>query len=256
MPKFTIYPRTLRRVLIRHRLLRALLIIFAVWNLIELHLILRRISRTEPAYREQPRRQERIYIASINWNSEPILRSHLSQAIVELAWKLGPNNVYISVYESGSYDNTKGALLELDAELERLRIPRNITLSPVTHEDEIAAPPGNEGWIVTPKGKTELRRIPYLSRTRNLSLAPLHELARQGITFDKILFINDVVFNVGRSCSRCFSQLLIDDAPLTVRGRIRTLGDQRWRLCRCMLVRFLQATQLLRHFCPPRRQRS
>lgn len=197
MTKLTSYSRTLRRVLIRRRFIRALLIIFVVWNLIELHLILRRISKTELIYREQPRRQERIYIASINWNSEPILRSHLSQAIVELAWKLGPDNVFISVYESGSYDNTKGALLELDAELERRRIPRSITLSPVTHEDEIAAPPGDEGWIVTPKGKTELRRIPYLSRIRDLSLEPLHELARQGITFDKILFINDVVFTVG-----------------------------------------------------------
>lgn len=197
MTKLTTYKRTLRRVLVRHRIIRTLLLIFIAWNLIELHLILRRISEKEVIYREQPRRQERIYIASINWNNELILRSHLSQAILELAWKLGPDNVYISIYESGSYDNTKGALLDLEVELERLRIPRNITLSPVTHEDEIAAPPGDEGWIVTPQGKTELRRIPYLSRIRNLSLEPLHDLARQGITFDKILFINDVVFTVG-----------------------------------------------------------
>lgn len=197
MTKLTTYKRTLRRVLVRHRIIRTLVLIFIAWNLIELHLILRRISEKEVIYREQPRRQERIYIASINWNNELILRSHLSQAILELAWKLGPDNVYISIYESGSYDNTKGALLDLEVELERLRIPRNITLSPVTHEDEIAAPPGDEGWIVTPQGKTELRRIPYLSRIRNLSLEPLHDLARQGITFDKILFINDVVFTVG-----------------------------------------------------------
>lgn len=197
MTKLTTYKRTLRRVLVRHRIIRTLLLIFIAWNLIELHLILRRISEKEVIYREQPRRQERIYIASINWNNELILRSHLSQAILELAWKLGPDNVYISIYESGSYDNTKGALLDLEVELERLRIPRNITLSPVTHEDEIAAPAGDEGWIVTPQGKTELRRIPYLSRIRNLSLEPLHDLARQGITFDKILFINDVVFTVG-----------------------------------------------------------
>lgn len=197
MTKLTTYKRTLRRVLVRHRIIRTLVLIFIAWNLIELHLILRRISEKEVIYREQPRRQERIYIASINWNNELILRSHLSQAILELAWKLGPDNVYISIYESGSYDNTKGALLDLEVELERLRIPRNITLSPVTHEDEIAAPAGDEGWIVTPQGKTELRRIPYLSRIRNLSLEPLHDLARQGITFDKILFINDVVFTVG-----------------------------------------------------------
>lgn len=194
----TSYPRTLRRALVRNRIVRALLVLFIAWNLVELHLVLRRVSETDIIYREQPRRQERIYIAMVNWNNEYILRSHLSQAIIELAWKLGPENIYISIYESGSYDNTKGALVELDVELDRLHVPRNITLSPITHADEIAAPPEGEGWVVTPRGKKELRRIPYLSRVRNYSLEPLHELAKQGIHFDKILFLNDVVFTVGR----------------------------------------------------------
>ncbi|KAJ5688985.1 hypothetical protein N7462_003377 [Penicillium macrosclerotiorum] len=192
--KLPYYQRTLRRVIARNRLVRSLLIFFIVWNLLELHLILRRISETDIIYREKPRRRERIYIASVNWNNEIILRSHWSRALVELSSKLGPENIFISIYESGSYDNTKGALMELDLELDRLRVPHNITLSPITHEDEIARPPGDDGWIVTPRGTTELRRIPYLSRIRNLSLEPLKELAKQGITFDKILFLNDVVF--------------------------------------------------------------
>lgn len=188
--------RTVRRSIVRNRLLRIFLIVFFACNLIELHLILRRISEVEIIYRDQPRREERIYIASVNWNNEIILRSHWSQALLELAWKLGPENVYISIYESGSYDNTKGALMELDMELERLQVPHTITLSPITHEDEMAATPG-EGWVKTPKGDIVLRRIPYLSRTRNMSLKPLEDLAKQGITFDKILFLNDVVFTVG-----------------------------------------------------------
>ncbi|KAJ5626744.1 hypothetical protein N7528_004171 [Penicillium herquei] len=194
--------RTIRRALARSRILRTLLLIFIAWNLIEVHLILSRISEAdqETIYRDQPRRKERIYIASVNWNSEIILRSHWSQALLELAWKLGPENVYISIYESGSYDNTKGALMELDAELERLGIPRTIVLSPITHEDELAATPG-EGWVESPRGDMALRRIPYLSRTRNLSLRPLEELAKHGYTFDKILFLNDVVFTVGFSKS-------------------------------------------------------
>ncbi|KAJ5716448.1 hypothetical protein N7493_008359 [Penicillium malachiteum] len=187
--------RTIRRALARSRILRTLLLIFIAWNLIEVHLILSRISEAdqETIYRDQPRRKERIYIASVNWNSEIILRSHWSQALLELAWKLGPENVYISIYESGSYDNTKEALMELDSELERLGIPRTIVLSPITHEDELAATPG-EGWVESPLGDMALRRIPYLSRTRNLSLRPLEELAKHGYTFDKILFLNDVVF--------------------------------------------------------------
>lgn len=145
---------------------------------------------------DKPSKRERIYIASVNWNNELVLRSHWNEALLQLVSKLGSENVFVSVYESGSYDNTKGALSELDGKLDRLGVPRNITLSPVTHADEIAAPARGDGWIRTPDGKTQLRRIPYLARIRNLSLLPLQDLARKGITFDKILFLNDVVFTV------------------------------------------------------------
>ncbi|CAG8089530.1 unnamed protein product [Penicillium nalgiovense] len=183
-----------RRVL-RYRIARALVIILAIWNLAEIHLIQHRIYEAEyTALRHRPQKQERVYIASINWNNELILRSHWSKALTQLILKLGRENVFISIYESGSYDNTKDALRELDWELERMRVPRNITLSPVTHEDELAAPAEGEGWIRTPDGGKQLRRVPYLARIRNLSLLPLQDLARQGITFDKILFLNDIVF--------------------------------------------------------------
>lgn len=146
--------------------------------------------------RDKPSKREHIYIASVNWNNELVLRSHWNEALLQLVSELGSENVFVSIYESGSYDNTKGALSELDRELDRLGVPRNITLSPVTHEDEIAAPARGEGWIRTSNGKTQLRRIPYLARMRNLSLLPLQDLTRKGITFDKILFLNDVVFTV------------------------------------------------------------
>ncbi|KAG0156047.1 hypothetical protein PDIDSM_3223 [Penicillium digitatum] len=110
------------------------------------------------------------------------------------SWSFIRKMFFISMYESGSYDNTKDALRELDWKLERMRVPRNITISPVTHEDEMATPVREDGWIRTPNGKKRPRRVPYLARIRNLSLLPLQDLARQGITFDKILFLNDVVF--------------------------------------------------------------
>lgn len=188
------YSRTIRRAVIRNRIIRTILIVFFTFNLIELHFILRRVAEADNTHKSKLRQTERIYIASVNWNNEAVLRSHWNRALIELAWELGPENVFVSIYESGSYDNTKGALMELDAQLERLRVPHSVTLSPVTHEDEMNSTPG-DGWIDTPRGKLP-RRIPYLSRCRNLSLKPLEDLARQGIYFDKILFLNDVVFTV------------------------------------------------------------
>jgi hypothetical protein len=201
MTLLTTHRRPLTRRAFRTRLTRALIIIFIIWNLTELYLIQHEINIPQPTsarrnHHHNPKQKERIYIASVNWNNEAILRSHWSRALLDLSTKLGPENIFISIYESGSYDNTKGALRELDWELERLRVPRNITLSPVTHDDEIAAPARGEGWIKTADGARQLRRIPYLARVRNLGLLPLYDLYRQGIVFDKVLFLNDVVFTV------------------------------------------------------------
>jgi hypothetical protein len=187
-------PRILRRRSIR-QLLLLVCVLFTVFDVCQ---VLRcragLVAETLPA----PRRSERVYIASIHWNNEQILRSHWNDAVVHLAKTLGRDNVFITVYESGSWDDSKVVLRDLDATLEANRIRRNITLSDVTHKDEmsIAKEHRNTGWIDTPRGRKELRRIPYLSRLRNWTLQPLLELARQGEKFDKVLFLNDVVFSV------------------------------------------------------------
>ncbi len=141
-------------------------------------------------------RSEKIFIASTHWNNEVILRSHWNAAVLKLANHLGPENIYVSIYESGSWDDSKGALRLLDRELEVMGVQKTIVLDDATHVDDLAKPPASTGWIDTPRGKKELRRIPYLARLRNLSLKPLADLALNGVTFDKVLFLNDVVFTV------------------------------------------------------------
>lgn len=140
--------------------------------------------------------QQRIFIASTHWNNEAVIRSHWNAAILDLVHEIGINNVYLSVYESGSWDDSKGALRELDLALDELGVLRTVVLDQTTHVDEIEKPPAASGWIDTPRGKKELRRIPYLSRLRNVSLKPLYKLEKVAVKFDKILFLNDVVFEV------------------------------------------------------------
>jgi hypothetical protein len=107
--------------------------------------------------------------------------------------ELGIENVYVSIYESGSFDDTKDALRELDEALGALQVKKSIVLSDVSHADELAQPT-ETGWIKTPNGETALRRIPFLSSIRNRVLEPLEALTAQGEHFDTILFLNDVVF--------------------------------------------------------------
>lgn len=188
--------------------LKRLLLVFFIWTVIDAHLIYYRIAHAE---REAQARTvliepTRIFIASLHWNNEKILRSDWNRGVLELVRAFGAANVFVSVYESGSWDDSKGALRELDADLEKAGVARKIVLEDETHKDLIDGVPGQEGWITVPDGRTMPRRIPYLSRLRNLSLQPLVELAENGTTFDQVLFLGDVVFSV-RSFALIFSRL-------------------------------------------------
>jgi len=149
-----------------------------------------------------PTKGDKVFIASIHWNNEEILRSHWVPAILELVHNLGERNVYVSVQESGSWDDSKGILRELDLALEKAGVRRRIVLDDTTHADEIGKEPAASGWIQTPRGARELRRVPYLARLRNLVLGPLEELAKAGERFDRVLFVNDVVFTV---CTKLYA---------------------------------------------------
>lgn len=116
--------------------------------------------------------------------------------------------------ESGSLDDTKGALLDLKNELEMLGVAHHIELGITREEQETMLrdlPPENErsGWIFTGRkivnhplvGRVEVgkdgwekRRIPYLAAQRNKVMEPFY--ADGAPRFDKILWINDVVFTV------------------------------------------------------------
>jgi hypothetical protein len=142
-----------------------------------------------------PPNSKRIYIAAQHWNSARLLRSHWNKALLALVQELGIENVFVSIYESGSFDDTKDALWELDAALDNLHVERDIRLSYVSHADEVTRQPAEHGWIRTPAGTTQLRRIPFLTTIRNVLFEPLEARAAQGDHFDTVLFLNDVVFS-------------------------------------------------------------
>lgn len=198
-PKFAARrrPRILRMLLARSTL-QKLALLFLIWTIIEAHISYYRIARAERDAQLQtvPQTPTRVYIASLHWNNEKILRSEWNRGVVDLVKTFGPENVFVSVYESGSWDDSKGALRELDQELQKTGVGKQIILDKETHEDMIRGPPNEEGWITIPDGKRMPRRIPYLSKLRNLSLQPLLELAANGTMFDYVLFLGDVVFTV------------------------------------------------------------
>ena len=178
----------------RTRVFRASLLLLTLFCIVDILSLISTRQHQNLSVKAPNVRGQKVFIASIHWNNEPILRSNWSTAVLELVDYFGPENVYISIYESGSWDNSKEVLRVLDNDLETKGVQRTVKLSETTHADELKQPPA-DGWIQTPRGKKELRRIPYLSKLRNLALEPLNNLGDR-MKFDKVLFLNDVVFTV------------------------------------------------------------
>ncbi|KAF2758913.1 putative polysaccharide export protein [Pseudovirgaria hyperparasitica] len=181
----------------RARLIRGILLIFFLWtffDLIRVHRNLVRHHEEVPHTLATP--NSKVFLTSIHWNNEKVLREYWNNAVVNLTEAIGVDNVYISIYESGSWDDSKGALRDLETRLDDLGARHTIVMNATTHKDENRQKPGSSGWIKDSSGKQRLRRIPYLSEQRNRALQPLYDLAEEtGEQFDLVIHMNDVVFS-------------------------------------------------------------
>jgi hypothetical protein len=142
-----------------------------------------------------PRWRENVLIA-LNLHNTGHLVSFLQQELLRLAHVLAqarpegekpsasnvdPSNVYISIYESGSGDNTGEQLRNFAHELQIHNIPHTIVTG-------------------GPIGRDEHHRINGYARIRNAALAPMYDAIRQhrasggsdGWLVDRVIFINDV----------------------------------------------------------------
>lgn len=199
---FPFFSRSFRRRYLRPRPLFLVVTLFILFDTLIISTTIPAPVRVSPeSYSLLP--SKKIYIASINRNSEYMLRMFWNAALLNLVQHLGPSNVYVSIVESGSQEDTKGALMDLKGELDKLGARSTISLGIDVWEQaaELQNFPGEDGdrsgWIFTGRGKSgwEVRRIPYLANLRNKAMEPLLGMS-PGEKFDKVLWINDVVFTV------------------------------------------------------------
>ena len=145
----------------------------------------------------------RVFIAAMLANCAPLLSQHWIPSLLRLVDLVGTENVFVSIVENGSVDETRLLLGGLERNLTDRGVGNTFRYEEdfrdgVTFQKEglLTRLLGKEGtrdnWILTDKGWFP-RRISYLAALRNMVIQPLHESTRQ---FDKILFINDVIFSV------------------------------------------------------------
>ncbi|KAF9231768.1 glycosyltransferase family 69 protein [Melanogaster broomeanus] len=121
-----------------------------------------------------PEKEHKYFFAINLWNSFEIIPD-LFATLFRVSAILGYHNVYVSIYENGSTDQTKALLRIFDA------LTKSV------------------GLRVTIRTSTRTRgafnhRIEYLAEVRNQAFNPLHELRdSHNEYFDSIIFMNDIL---------------------------------------------------------------
>ena len=145
----------------------------------------------------------RVFIAAMLANCAPLLSNHWIPSLLSLIDKLGPENVFVSILENGSVDETKRLLLELQGNLTKNHVSYSFRFEE-DFRDGVSFQRGGflerllgkegtgDNWIKTETGWFP-RRISYLAELRNMVLDPLKDASEH---YDKVLFINDVIFSV------------------------------------------------------------
>ena len=182
-----------------------------------------------------------VYVASSQWNSGKLLEEHWVPSLLQLISDLGAANVsvFVSIYENGSWDSTKSVLQQLKQTLENSGVQHSVNIDDTSHEQIIARNASSSGWLNTLYGK-EMRRIPYLASVRNEALKPLSTLTESGAKFDRILYINDVVFSVSFLDQWHRARRELIESSNIVDRCIDSAQYSQGRLCRSVRSRFPQ----------------
>lgn len=126
---------------------------------------------------------EKVFIAaSIFDPSGELARGDWGEDILDLVDLLGHNNVYLSVYQNDAGPEAELAMNQLDSQVtcnHTFMYEEHLNLQEVPH-------------VTMMDGTERVKRIAYLAEVRNRALRPLESA---DIKFDKLLYLNDVVFN-------------------------------------------------------------
>lgn len=130
---------------------------------------------------------EKIFIAAAVYDHQgELLRGEWGAQLLELIDMLGPDNVFLSIYENGADDQAQLALREFSE-----AVPCNHS---IVHEHlDLALLP----HVITPSGASRLKRIAFLAEVRNRALRPLDDPQSSAYStrFDKLLYLNDIFFD-------------------------------------------------------------
>ena len=127
---------------------------------------------------------EKIFISASLYDPDgKLVNGAWGDAVLGLLDLLGHHNVFLSIYENDGDNDSQTALREFEDHVQsqrRLKYEKHLSLKGLSK-------------VILPDKSERVKRIAYLAETRNRALAPLDEVENQ--IYDKILFLNDVIFD-------------------------------------------------------------
>ncbi|EEH22537.1 hypothetical protein PABG_04748 [Paracoccidioides brasiliensis Pb03] len=129
-------------------------------------------------------RNEKVFVAASLYDRDgELARGRWGENVLQLIRLLGNDNVFLSIYENDSGPEGETALNELEG---RVECKKSIVYE--EHMDRTSLP-----HIRLVDGSERIKRVAYLAEVRNRALLPLNDPANG--RFDKLLYLNDIVFD-------------------------------------------------------------
>ncbi|KAJ5297760.1 hypothetical protein N7508_008009 [Penicillium antarcticum] len=129
-------------------------------------------------------RNEKVFIAASLYDSGgELANGQWGEQLLELIHLLGNDNVFLSIYENDSGEEGERALHELE---QKVQCQKAIVSE--KHLDPNSLP-----TVTIPGGSKRVKRIEYLAQVRNKALQPLTD--KPNMNFDKLLYLNDILFD-------------------------------------------------------------
>ncbi|RAL14185.1 glycosyltransferase family 69 protein [Aspergillus homomorphus CBS 101889] len=145
--------------------------------------VVEQVTQSNQHGRGNPR-NESIFIAAILYDPEGMLaEGRWGASLLKLIDLLGESNVFVSIYENDSGEKGERALNRLED-----RVGCNKSIQSDRYLDLTTFP-----RVTVPGGAHRIKRTEYLAELRNRALRPLD--SPSAMTYDRILYLNDVVFD-------------------------------------------------------------
>ncbi|KAI2730868.1 CAZyme family GT69 [Penicillium roqueforti] len=183
-------------------------LLFPSYTHLPAHYSALRKSVLESSYpgRGNPRKEKVFIAASLYDSGGKLAQGQWGTQLLVLIDLLGPDNVFLSIYENDSGDEGERALRALE---EKVECQKSIVSE--KHLDLNSIP-----TVTIPGGSKRIKRIEYLAQVRNRALQPLTD--HPEMKFDKLLYLNDILFQPAEVPQLLFSTNANEDGVAQYRA--------------------------------------